>query len=131
MYRDAPCNGGILYKFVSCSIIRDKSIVPRSVYLVRWLFVRSRHCKVCPTHTGGKAKSDNREISSTIATVKNLKTDSESPSSVEKCRICCFLIEGNFVHNVFALNTIEPTYSDITAFYGTIRCYFKLILLIL
>ena len=52
-----------------------------------------------------EAKSDHREISSTIAPIKNLKIDSESPSSsyVEKCRIGCFLIEGNFVHNVFAL----------------------------
>ena len=52
---------------------------------------------------GGKAKTNNREISSTIATIKIQKTDSESPSSVKKCRISCFLIEGHFVHNVFAL----------------------------
>ena len=41
------------------------------------------------------------------------------------------MIEGSFVHNVFALYTIQPNYSDVMAFYGTIRCYFKLILLIL
>ena len=83
-----------------------------NVYTLKCLFLLSHaHFTNLPytlytdllEHTGGKAKSNNHEISSTIATIKILKTDSESPSSVEKLRIGCFLIEGNFVHNIFAL----------------------------
>ena len=79
-----------------------KALWPRA-FDMRLIMVDEHDLSVLCYMYGGKAKSNSSKVSSTIITIKILKTDSESPSSEQKCRICCFLIEGNFAHYVFVL----------------------------
>ena len=60
----APCPFGCMW-----AVTTAFSSLHMNIMLVR-------HGNIINT-TGGEAKSDNREISSTIATIKILKTDSE------------------------------------------------------